>query len=92
MLLSTGDIKDNYQVLDLVFASGNSTEGFLKNCQPIDAYQKVAQLLAKTASSIGADGVINIRFDFRVAATQGVFSPNQVFEVYAYGTAVKVGA
>lgn len=92
MLLSTGDIKDNYQVIDLVFASGNSTESFLKNCNPMQAYQKVSQLLAQTAADAGADAVIHIRFDLRVTTTSGVFSPNQAFEVYGYGTAVKLNA
>lgn len=90
MIYSSGDIKDEYQVVDLVFAMGNSTEGFMSGCNPIEAYQRVTQRLGEVASSVGGDAVINIRFDFRVAAAPGVFSPNQAFEVYAYGTAVRL--
>ena len=88
MILSTGDIKGNYEIIDLVFAYGDSTaEGCFGSCTPPQAYEKASQLLAQSATGKGANAVINIRFDFRVAQN---FRNKQVFEVFAYGTAVKV--
>lgn len=90
MILSTGDIPNKYKIVDLVFASGDSTQGIFKSCQPIAAYQKVSQLLGEVAQSVGADAVINIKLDFRVAVSQGILGNNQAFEVFGYGTAVKL--
>jgi len=88
MVLSTGDIKRDYEIIDLVFAYGDSTaEGCFGNCTPSQAYEKAAQILGHNAMGKGANAVINVRFDFRVAQD---YRNKQVFEVFAYGTAVKV--
>jgi hypothetical protein len=91
MILSSGDIKGNYDIIKLVFACGASAaEGcFGKSCDPAQAYEEASQLLAQKANGMGANAVINIRFEFRVAQN---YSNKQVFEAYVYGTAVKVKA
>ena len=88
-LLSTGEIPYPYEPIDLVFASGSSNQAMFKGVQPMEAYRLASKLLSNVAMTIGANAVINIRFELRTAATQGFFDSYLVFEVYAYGTAVK---
>ncbi len=92
VILSTGDIRQDYTILDTVFAYGSSTEGFLKSANPIEAYKKVGELLKQNAAKIGADGIVYATFDYRVAVKSGCLSGGQAFEVFAYGTAVKLAS
>jgi hypothetical protein len=92
VLFSSGDIPYRYDLVDLVFAHGNSAEGDMKGVQPVQAFQMVVNWLGQTALQIGANAVIHIRLDFRVVAGQGPLGAKQAFEVYGYGTAVKVSA
>src|SRR5207253_10348795 len=39
VLFSSGDIPYRYDIVDLVFAHGNSTEGAMKGVQPVQAFQ-----------------------------------------------------
>lgn len=87
VLLSTGDIREQYEIVDLVFTHGSSSEGDLKGVEPPQAFQILADWLGQTALKAGANAVIHIRFDFKIA--QGILG-NRAFEVFAYGTAVKV--
>jgi hypothetical protein len=88
-LLSTGDIPYPYEPIDLVFAFGNSAEGLFRNVQPMDAYRLASALLSEDAVAIGANAVIYIHFEIRNAVAKGILDTYSVFEVYAYGTAVK---
>jgi len=92
VLFSAGDIPYRYDIVDLVFAHGNSAEGDMKGVQPVQAFQMLVNWLGQTALHIGANAVIHIRLDFRVVAGQGLLGGKQAFEVYGYGTAVKVSA
>lgn len=84
MILSTGDSKGDYDIIKLVFAYGDSTAH--GSCTPPQAYEKASQLLAQNATGMGANAVINLRFDFRMAQDH---RNKQAFEVFAYGTAVR---
>jgi hypothetical protein len=89
VILSTGDIRRDYEIIDTVFAYGSSHEGFLKSANPIEAYQKVGDVLKQNAKKKGADGIVFTTFDYRVAVKSGCMSSGQSFEVFAYGTAIK---
>lgn len=89
MLVSTTNIDKKYEVIDIVFAYGNSTQGFLKTANPMEAYPKVKEALISEAEKLSAEGIIGITFDYRVAVKSGCGSSSQVFEVFAYGTAIK---
>ncbi len=89
ILYSSGDIPRSYEIVDLVFAHGNSNEGPMKGIQPVQAFQLLVNWLGQTALQIGANAVINIRLEFRPGG-QGFLGSKQSFEVYGYGTAVKV--
>lgn len=90
VILSTGEVPFNYKIIDVVFAYGNSSETFFKGANPMQAYERVSTMLEQAAAKIGADAVLWVKYDYRVAPNQGLFGPNQVFEVFAYGTAVKL--
>ncbi len=90
MLFSSGDIPQRYDIIDLVFAHGNSGEGAMKGAAPLQAFQMLVNWLGQTALQIGANAVIYIRLDFRPVPSQGFLGSKQTFEVYGYGTAVKI--
>jgi hypothetical protein len=90
VLLSSGDIPRRYEIVDLVFAHGSSSEEPLKNATPIRALQVISQALAHTAFRLGADAVIHIRLDFRSLGDPEPGGTGRPFEVVGYGTAVKI--
>lgn len=89
ILVSTGQIPYAHDVIGPVFAYGSSKEGFLRTANPIEAYHKVTTVLQQEAAKFGADAVIFASFDYRVAVSFGCWGNRQVFEVFAYGTAVR---
>ena len=88
LTLSTGDLKQPYDIVDVVFAYGSSGEGFLKTANPLEAYGKVANELRDHAAKLGANAIVNAAFDYRTASGTGCSSGKLLFEVFAYGTAV----
>ena len=88
VLCSTGDIHEPYTIVDVVFATGNSTQGFLKIADPVEAYSEVLKSLKEAASRVGGDAVINVAFNYREATESGALANKQVFEIIAFGTAI----
>jgi len=84
ILCSTGNIHEPYSVVDVVFAMGNSKEGFPRGANPLHVYRKVTKELKHAAYQAGGNAVIHVHYDYRVATD----NESQVFEVFAYGTAV----
>jgi hypothetical protein len=97
MLMAAGDIQDRYQVIGLVFAVASRTPE-AKGCSvPVlglgQTYQDAATQLESAARVRGADAVIHIGFEHRYsAATTGCGASTTAFEVYSWGTAVKLVA
>lgn len=87
--LTTGDIRSDYDVIGPVFAYGSSDQGILKTANPLEAYGKVSELLKQAGATAGGDGIVHAHFDYRVAVKSGC-GGGQSFEVFAYGTAVKL--
>ena len=90
ILITTGDIKEDYEIIDAVFALDSCQEGFFKSADPNQAFDKVKEGLRKKASELGGHAVINCQFEYRVAVTQGFGGAKQVIEIFAYGTAVRL--
>jgi hypothetical protein len=97
MLAATGNINQPYQVIGLVHATASRTAK-AAGCSgaggfPIkEAYQAVSTALEEAAAASGADGVIHIGYDYRMStATMGCGGNEPVFEVYGWGTAIKLG-
>ncbi len=90
ILVTTGDIKEDYEIVDAIFALDSCTEGVFKGADPNKAFDKVKDGLRKKANELGAHAVINCEFEYRVAVSQGIMSSKQVIEIFAYGTAVRL--
>jgi len=90
ILITTGDIKEDYEVIDAVFALDSCQEGFFKSADPNKAFEKVKDGLRQKAKELGGHAVINCQFEYRVAVAQGFTGSKQVIEIFAYGTAVRL--
>jgi hypothetical protein len=90
-LVSTGDIPHRYAIAGLVFAYADSS-AYVGGISTDAAYAQAATLLMQKALAMGADGVIHVRFDYRMAIGNTIPFLNltqRVFEILGYGTAVK---
>ncbi|QYX30812.1 heavy metal-binding domain-containing protein [Sphaerospermopsis torques-reginae] len=90
IIIATGDIKEKYDILEAIFALDSHTEGFLSSANPGRAFDGVKQQLRQICKSLGGDAVINCQFEYRVALADGFLGKKQAFEIFAYGTAVKI--
>ena len=96
MLTASGNINDPYEVIGVVHAvvtrpqksAGCGQEASL----PIqEAYEAVTDELAKAAERSGGNALIHIGYDYRISvASFGCNQTKPVFEVYGWGTSVKV--
>jgi hypothetical protein len=89
IIISTGDIKEPYVVIDAIFALDASKEGFLSGVDPGKAFAGVKSQLTSTCKRLGGDAVINCQFEYRNALAGGLLGKKQCIEIFAYGTAVK---
>lgn len=96
--VTTGDIKQDYEILKVVFQLGSDEGGALGQLfgtggSPSAAFDAAEAQLKIQAHELGCDYVINTVFNQRIAVggtktlTGGY---NQVIEVFSYGTAVKI--
>lgn len=98
MILAAGNINDPYEVIGVVHGVVKRTakKGGCGEAQglPIqEAYKAVTEALKEAALGSGADGVIHINYDYRMStATLGCNSVEPVFEVYGWGTAIRLRA
>lgn len=90
ILITTGDIKEDYEIIDAIFALDSCKEGFLTGADPNKAFEKVKECLRTKAEELGGHAVINCQFEYRVALSQGLTGSKQVIEIFAYGTAVRL--
>ncbi len=97
MLVAAGNINRDYDVLGVVHVAVSRTlegAGCLKagGLPTQAAYEAASQALAQAATASGGDGVIHVSFDYRMATTVGCGNAGQkpVFEVYGWGTAIKL--
>ena len=89
ILVVTGDLNQDYIILDSIFAMDSHKESFWKMADPSKAFEGVKGQLKKKAGAIGGDAIINCMFEYRVAEADGFMGKKQVMEIFAYGTAVK---
>lgn len=90
VLITTSDLKDDYEIVDAIFALDSCSEGLFRGADPNQAFEKVKEVLRKKAKELGAHAVINCQFEYRVAVAQGLVGSKQVIEIFAYGTAVRL--
>lgn len=91
MLTSSGPISEPHNTIGMVIAFASATEGFSKNISVESTYELALKQLIASAKAKKANGLINVSFQNRISASQGCGGPKQVFEVFAWGTAVEIG-
>ena len=72
----------------MVFGFASAGEGCGGSINAEGVYMAARKRLEESAQTIGAQGVLFIGFQNRVAAAAGCAGPKQAFEVFAWGTAV----
>lgn len=90
VIISTGGVNKDFDVIDTVFAMDSHKAGFFKGADPNQAFEKVKQILVEKCKALGGNGVLNCQFEYRVAVEEGFTGAKQVIEIFAYGTAVKI--
>ena len=89
IIITTGDLKIDYEVIDAVFALDSCKEGILWGADPSKAFEKVKNKLRKKCKELDGDAVINCQFEYRYTDTINTFNVDkEVVEIFAYGTAV----
>jgi hypothetical protein len=96
--VTTGDLNLPYEIIGPVFDLGQDQGGFMGQLlgtggSPYAAFKNSEVGLQSKAAEVGGDYVIHAVFNQRVAvSTQKTVtgSYNQVLEIFAYGTAVKL--
>ena len=97
MLTAAGNINQPYEVIGMVHAvvirpakdAGCSGRGGGLPIQ--EAYESVLKTLEAAASRSGGDGVIHVNYDYRLSSAKvGCDQSKTVFEVYGWGTAVRL--
>lgn len=94
ILITTGSLDEQveYEIIDAIFAIGSTTQGFFSGLDPNKAFEGVKDELRKRCAALGGQAVVNCQFQYRVALADGAFgSKKQVIELFAYGTAVRIG-
>ncbi|MET4131331.1 hypothetical protein ABIE62_000443 [Porphyrobacter sp. MBR-155] len=92
MLISTTAIQQPYDVIDIMmFLDTFEQKGFLgSGGYDFDgAFASSKEKMAEIARSKGGDAIIGCNFELRVAVKQG-FTAQQVFELFCFGTIVKL--
>jgi hypothetical protein len=84
-----GDANRPFKVLDLVIGFASRAEGCGGKIDVEAVYEKALKRLIEGAEELEASGVLFVNFQNRVASAQGCGGVQQVFEVFAWGTAVR---
>lgn len=85
-ILTTGDVKWQYEIIDTIFAIDSHKDGFWgTGADPNKAFAAVKEKLRQTCQKLGGKAVINCQFEYRNAMD----GKKQVIEIFAYGTAIK---
>lgn len=90
MLVSSGAICERYQTIGLVVGFASKSEGCGGKVAVEDTYKAALKRLIESAVATKANGLIYVSFQNRVASSAGCGGAQQVFEVFAWGTAVKI--
>jgi len=90
ILVSSGGICEPYQTLGLVVGFASKSEGCGGKIAIEDTYRAALQRLTESAKAKGGNALIFVNFQNRVASQAGCGQAQQVFEVFAWGTAIRV--
>ena len=86
MFFSTGDIKEKYEIIDVIMTHSQSESGFFKQANYSESFDNVNASLRKVANNIGADGVINLNYEPQMLLD----SKRTYAGIFVTGTAVRL--
>ncbi|EPY14230.1 hypothetical protein RQP50_17445 [Paenibacillus sp. chi10] len=89
VIITTGDLKRNYEVIDTIFAMDSHKEGYYKSADPNLAFEGVKNQLKKKCEQLRGDAVISCQFEYRVAVSDSLIGKKQVMEIFSYGTVIR---
>lgn len=89
MLISSGDADRAFRALGLVIGFASAGEGCQGTIDVESVYQTALKRLTESARARGADALLFVNFQNRVASAQACGGSKQAFEVFAWGTAVQ---
>lgn len=87
--ITTTDLKQEYEIVQAIFALDSHAGGFLSGVDPDKAFSGVKEQLKNQAKKLGCNAVIGCQFEYRNALADGFVGKKQAIEIFAYGTAVK---
>lgn len=91
ILIATGDLKEDYEIIDVIFAIDSSKEKAFSAADPNKAFANVKNVLKRKCMELGGQAVINCEFEHRIAVSHNALTGSkQVVEIFAYGTAVRL--
>jgi uncharacterized protein YbjQ (UPF0145 family) len=91
MVISSGGVTGKYRVLGLVVGFASVAEGCTGGIEIEGVYRASLRRLVESAEAMGANGLLFVNFQNRVASTVGCNNQGkQVFEVFSWGTAVQL--
>lgn len=90
--VSSGGISQPYQVLGIVIGFASTTDSCGSGVRVESTYQAALDRLVDSAVGKGANGLLFVSFQNRTAVAQGCAGPSQAFEVFAWGTAVRLAS
>jgi hypothetical protein len=82
IILSTGDINKDYEIIDIIFAIDKIKDPYFSGPQYSETFDNVKKQLKQKGSSLNADAVIYCNFEYQ-------HSKNSIHEIFAYGTCIK---
>lgn len=90
ILITTGDLKEDYEIIDAIFAIDSCSQTLFNGADASKAFDKTKSALRAKCNSLGGHAVINCQFEYRIAMSQKGFGTKQVIEIFSYGTAVRL--
>ena len=80
--LTTGNLNQDYEIIDAIFAIDSHKGGFLTAVDPGKAFDGVKAQLRKSCESLGGNAVVHCQFEYRNASTEGFVGKKQVIEIF----------
>jgi len=90
MIVSSGAVCQQYEVIGLVVGFASVSEGCDGGIKVEETYRIALKRMTESAAAQGADGLIYVNFQNRVAVKAGCAGTAQAFEDFAWGTAIKL--
>ena len=89
IIISTGTLDREFEVIDCVFALDSDRDGLLGGADPGKAFRGVKEQLRKQCRQLGGDAVLDCEFEYRMSEKEGALSRKMIAEIFAYGTVVR---